>query len=244
MIAKSTTESVSSEISNALARKNASRVGFWSAVVTTTLAAAFFVIGILTPARSGPFCTSSCIPYPYETVLASFVPSDYIWLYPGLLLAPIFVVLLVSIHHTAPPEKKIFSQIGISFALIYASTIMIDYFVQFVVVAPSITSGQTSGLSLFTQYNPHGFFIGLEGLAYLMMSASFLSIAPVFAGGKLQSSIRWLFVGSFVLVISAFIAFSLLKYDIVAFEVTVLTINWIVLIASGSLLAVLFKRSR
>ena len=239
-----TTEKVSSEISNALARKNALRVGFWSAVFTTALAAAFFIIGILTPARSGPFCSSSCIPYPYESGLASFVPIDYIWLYPGILLAPTFAVLLISVHQIAPIEKKIFSEIAVSFALIYAVTIVINYFTQLVVIAPSISAGETSGLSLFSQYNPHGFFIGLEGLAYFMMSTAFLSLAPVFADGKrLQRTLRWLFIGSFLLVASAFVAFSLLKYDIVSFEVTILLINWIVLISSGGLLAYLFKSS-
>ena len=229
-------------ISNVLARKNDSRVGFWSAILTSALAGAFFLSGILTPARSGPFCTGTCIPYPYEAGLSSFIPQDYVWLYPGILLAPVFVTLVMAIHQVAPLDKKIFSQIGISFAIIYAATILIDYVVQFVVVAPSIANGETSGLSLFTQYNPHGFFIGLEGLAYLMMSTVFLSIAPVFAGGKLERSVRWLFAGSFLLVIATFVAFSLMKYDIVAFEVTVLTINWIVLIVSGILLAVMFKR--
>jgi hypothetical protein len=61
--------------------------------------------------------------------------------------------------------------------------------------------------------------------------------------GKEYSKIQ-LFVGSFLLAISTFLVFSLLNYDIVSFEVTVLTINWIVLIASGSLLAVWFNHSR
>ena len=37
--------------------------------------------------------------------------------------------------------------------------------------------------------------------------------------------------------------FSLIGYDIIAFEVTILTINWIVLIVSGALLSIIFKRA-
>ena len=211
------------------------------------MSAVFFATGILTPARSGPFCVQagqgSCIAYPYVNGLASFVPVDYVWLYPGFLLAFAFVVLMACIHQRASDDKKLFSQIGLSFALVYAVVITIDYFIQWTMVEPSILAGQTEGLSLFTQYNPHGIFISLEGLAYLMMSVSLLFAAVVFAGGRLERAIRWLFVASFVLAVGSFIGLSLLGHDIVAFEVTVLLINWIVLIVSGALLAVVFKRS-
>jgi hypothetical protein len=76
----------------------------------------------------------------------------------------------------------------------------------------------------------------------LMMSVAFLFAAVVFAGGNLERAIRWLFVASFVIAVGSLVSLSLLGYDIVAFEVTILTINWIVLIVSGALLSVLFKR--
>ena len=222
----------------------ASRLGFWSAVLTAVLATIFFVLSVATPARSGPFAQSvDIIPYPYTNV-ASFVPGDYLWLYPGFLLAPVFVVLMACIHRSASDEKKVFSQVGLSFALAYAIMITIDYSIQLVVIQPSLLSGETAGLSLFTQYNPHGIFLALEGLGYLMMSMAFLFAAPVFAGGRLERAIRWLFVASFVLAIVALIAFSLLGYGIIAFEVTVLLINWIVLIVSGALLSIMFKKRK
>ena len=83
----------------------------------------FAAVGIATPARSGPFCTSTCVAYPYVDV-ARFIPGDYPWLVPGFLLALIFVVLMACIHAYAAEEKKIFSRIGLSFALAYAVLIM------------------------------------------------------------------------------------------------------------------------
>ena len=165
------------------------------------------------------------------------------WLYPGFLLAVTFVVLMACIHYYAPDDKRVFSQIGLSFALVYAAVITMDYFVQLTVLQPSLLSGETEGLSLFTQYDPHGIFIALEGLGYLMMSTALLFAAAVFTGGRLERAIRWLFVGSFVLAIGSYVGLSLLRFDIVAFEVTILTINWVVLIVSGALLSVLFKRA-
>jgi hypothetical protein len=76
-----------------------------------------------------------------------------------------------------------------------------------------------------------------------MMSVALLFAAAVFTGGRLERAIRWLFIASFVLAIGSYVGLSLLRYDIVAFEVTILTINWVVLIVSGALLSALFKRA-
>lgn len=224
-------------------RKTARQLGLWSAVLTTVFATVFSTIAIATPARSGPFCAIwGCIAYPYTDV-AQFIPGDYFWLVPGILLAPIFVVLFACIHSFAREGKKFFSQIALSFAVVYAVVIIVDYFVQFTVVMPSLQSGELDGLSLFTQYNPHGFFIAGEALGYLMMSVAFLFAAPVFAGGRAERAIRGLFALSFVLAVVSFVGLWLLRNDLVAFEVTVLMINWIVLIVSGVLLSVWFRRA-
>lgn len=214
-----------------------SRLGLWSAVLTAVLAAAGLIVGIATPAR--------VIPYPYVNGVASFIPSDYLWLYPGFLLAPTFVVLMACIHYYAADDKKIFGQIGLSFALIYTAVITADYFIQLAVVQPSLLKGETEGLSLFVQYNPHGIFIGLEDLGYLMMTVALLFAAAVFGGGKLERAIRWLFVTSFVLAVGFLVGLSLIygKDLGVTFEVSILTINWVVLIISGAFLSVVFKRA-
>jgi hypothetical protein len=222
--------------------KTATGLGFWSAVLTVVLAATSFAVGVTTPARSGPFCTSSCVTFPYTDV-AAFIPADYVWLYPTLLLAPVFVILMACVHNHAAKDRKIFSQIALSFATMYAAVIAVDYFTQFTVVIPSLLSGETAGLSLFTQYNPHGFFVALEGLGYLMMSAAFLFAAGVFSGGRLERALRSLFVTSFILAIGALAGLSWQRYDIVAFEVAILLINWITLIVSGVLLSIWFRQA-
>jgi hypothetical protein len=221
------------------------RVGFWAAVLTVLVTATFAVAGISTPARSGPFCgptTWACVPAPYVDV-AQFIPGDYLWLVPGILLAPVFVVLMAAIHAYAPEPRRIFSGIGLAFAVAYAVVIGVDYFVQLAVVVPSLEAGETEGLSLFTQYNPHGLFIAGEALGYLAMSLALLFAAPVFAGGRIERGIHWLFLGSFVLAVAAFIGFWIVASDLIAFEVSVLSINWIVLIASGILMSVVFRRA-
>ncbi len=226
----------------AFATTNAFRLGFWSAFLTAVLAAVFMVMGISTPPRSGPFCGTACVPYPYTDV-AAFIPQDYVWLVPGILLAPTFVVLMACIHAYAAEGKKVFSRIGLSFALLYAAVILVDYAIQLAIVVPSLQAGETAGLSLFTQYNPHGFFIVFEALGYLLMTVAFLFTAPVFEGGRAERAVRWLFVAGFVLAVVAFVALAVAAQDIVAFEVTILTINWIVLIASGTMMSLVYWRA-
>lgn len=196
----------------------------------------------LLPGRGRSLYQQVSFPYPYTNVSA-FIPGDYYWLVPGILLAPTFVVLMACIHNYAPSQRKVFSQVALSFAVLYTAVIMINYFLQFTVVIPSLQSGQTAGLSLFTQYNPHGIFIVLEALGYLILSTALIFAAPVFSGGRPQGIVRWLFVSGFVVTVLSFVGLPLMGYDIVAFEVTVLLTNWIVLIVSGALLAVVFRRA-
>jgi hypothetical protein len=218
------------------------RLGFWAANVTVVVTALFAGIAVATPARSGPFCGTKCVAYPYVDV-ARFIPGDYLWLVPGILLVPTFVVLMACVHAYAAESQKIYGRIGLSFAVVYAVVTLIDYFLQLTVVVPSLQAGETQGLALFTQYDPHGLFIALESLGYLMMTVAFLFAAPVFAGGRAERAIRRLFVLSFVLAVLAFVGLAFLGHDLVACEVTVLMISWIVLMASGLLLSVVFRRA-
>ena len=224
---------------------NANLLGFYSAILTTVVTTVTFGIAILTPPLSGPFCVGSCFDYPFTDTISRF-PRDFIWMYFAILLTLIYVVLMVCIHHYASNEKKIFSQIGLSFALISATVLITDYFIQISVIQPSLVNGETDGIAIITQYNPHGIFIVLEEIGYLMMSVSFLCMAPVFSGtNRLERAIRWTFIISFILTILSLIIISIL-YGInreYIFEVVVIVIDWTVLIVSGILLSVVFKRA-
>ena len=180
----------------------------------------------------------------YLDTVAQF-PRDYLWMYPAVLLVLSYVVVMAAIHAYASPQKKIFSQIGLCFAVISAFLLFTDYFVQFSVVPISLMNGETEGIPLLTQYNPHGVFIALEEAGYLMMSLSFLWMAPVFADKKrLETAVRWIFIIAFVLTVISLAAVSI-RYGLDRqdrFEVAVISINWLVLIINGILLSIVFKR--
>jgi len=95
----------------------ADRMGFWAAILTAALAAVSFGVAVTTPPRSGPFAApASAIPYPYTTA-ARFVPRDFLWMYPALLMMVAFLVLAVCVRERAAGGRKLFGAIGSSLAV-------------------------------------------------------------------------------------------------------------------------------
>ncbi len=224
--------------------KTSNRVGLYSSVLTALITIVTFGFAITAIPISGANCRDGCIEYPYLNTVAQF-PKDYLWMIPAIVLMLLYVIWVVSIHVYAAPSKKIFGQIGLSFALMSALILIGDYFIQFSVVPVSLMNGETEGITLLTQYNAHGIFIVLEELGYLLMSLSFVFIAPVFSNSnRLENSVRWIFIGGFVLAFVALAIFSAIygldRQD--RFEVTIISIDWLVLIVNGILLGVVFKK--
>jgi hypothetical protein len=217
------------------------RLGSWAALATAVLSAAALAIGFVTPVRSGPFCQSACVTYPYVPA-SSFYPGDYIWILPAILLMPTVLVLMACIDAYAADHARLFGHLGLAFALVYAPIVATDYFLQVTVVVPSLQTGQTEGLSLFTMANPHGLFVALESVGYLALATAFLFASRVFEGGRIERGIRWTYVAGFVLAIALFIGLYVQGTDIVAFEVAILSVDWSVLIITGALLLVVFRR--
>lgn len=225
------------EIKNKL-NKSVNKIGFWAAIFTAILAAAFITMGM--------FGSSSWDSYPgMVNYIWTFIKTiDYALFIPGFLLAPVFVVLMACIYYFTSFEKRIWGLIGLAFALIYATIITTDYFVLWTVTLPSTIRGETVGLSLLSMYNPHGLFVSLESIAYLMMSIALLSIAPVFEGGKIERALKWIFIIGFILAVGSLAGIFLMGYDIVIFEIAIIAIYCPVLIISGVLLSIMFRRAK
>ncbi len=224
---------------------NVNRVGFYSAILTSLLTAVTFGIAIFTPPVSGSNCLKDCIEYPYLDIESRF-PRDYWWMFGAIILTLVYLALMVSIHQYAAAEKKIFSQIGLVFAIVAAVLLTTDYFVQLTVIQPSIQQGETDGIALLTQYNPNGVFIALEELGYWMMSLALLCVVPVFSRrNKLERATGTLFIIGFALMVVAFVGYTV-AYGIergYRFEVAAISIDWIMLIVGGILLGRVFRQA-
>lgn len=189
-----------------------------------------------TPPRSGPYCQGECVAYPY-TAVAAFVPRDYLRMYPALLMTVIFVALSVYIHHWVPPARRLFSAIGVCLTVIAAVALVLDYAVQLTVMQGSLRAGETAGLSLLSQYNPHGLFIGLENVGYATFAFGFVSlgVALVAHESKLARAAAWVFIAGGALTVLLLVALASiygtgLEYR---FEVMALLVTWLVLVTVG-----------
>jgi hypothetical protein len=125
-------------------------LGFWSATVATLLVA---VAGITATASIQPFATVI-----------------------GFLLTSSFLIVMVSVHCYASDERKVFSLVGLSFAIIYATLISMNYFIQLTFVRQS-----TFDVSMFDMTNSQSMMWVIEVLGYFFMGLSTLFAAPVLA---------------------------------------------------------------
>lgn len=187
------------------------------------------------------------VPYPFsDPEIAAQWPGDYLWMYPAMLLMLLFVALVAAIHSWAPPAKCVFSLVGLCLAVAATVVLLINYYLQASVMQVSLEKGQLDGWAMLTQYNPNGVFIALEELGYMLMSVVFLCLAPVFAGRTgIERALRWLLRGSFAAAVLALVAVSAVKGSDRgdSFEIAVISIVWLTLIAASVLTALVFRRA-
>jgi len=157
-------------------------VGFWSAVLATVFSITY-IVGQLAEwlgwlgSQGGTESSST----PLGLVLL---------LTPSLLLGSSFLVLTVSIHQLALPERKIWSHAAVAFATAYTVLISIVYFVQLTLVMPRLARGQSEGIEVFLFVPFDSFLYAVDILGYSFMSVATLFAAMVFVGKGLERVVR------------------------------------------------------
>lgn len=157
-------------------------VGFWSAVLATIFSL-LYVFGQLPEwmgwlgSRGGPESSSTAL-------------GLVVLLTPSLLLGSAFLVLVVSIHQVASPDRRIWSHAAVAFATAYAVLISMVYYVQLTLIAPRLASGQVAGIEPFLYVPFNSFFYSVDLLGYSFMSLATLFAARVFTGGGWSRIIR------------------------------------------------------
>jgi hypothetical protein len=167
--------------------QSVSRLGFWSAVIIAILVI-LIDVGMIASAVLYPMTTITSV----ESYASSFSSLQMLPFIPSLLLAPLFVVVMLSIHQAAPQEKKTLTPLGFSFSLICAAILSIHYYIQLTFVQQGLLNGETAGIWQFAAPNPHSFFWTFAALGYGFMGIALICTAPAFAG-KSERATRWLF---------------------------------------------------
>ena len=201
-----------------------------------------FVCAMIAVPISGAYAPNGGILYPYLETIERY-PRDYIRQYLAMFMICIYLINIIIIKTVVNREKQIPIQIANSFAIIATVTLLINYFIQVNVVPISLMNQEYEGIALITQHNPHGLFIALEELGYIMMAISFGFSIPVFRG-KDTNIIAVIYLFAVIAAITSFIFISLQygldKLD--RYEVIIIAITWMVLIINGLLTGNKFKR--
>ncbi len=131
-----------------------SRLGFWSAAIIALLVV-LIDVGIILSAILFPMTTITSM----DAYVNSFSSLQMLPFIPSLMLGPVFVALMLSIHYSAPEDKKFYTQLGFAFAVACAAILSLHYYIQLTVVQQGILSGETAGLWQFVTPNPHSFLL-------------------------------------------------------------------------------------
>jgi hypothetical protein len=221
------------------------RLSLWAAILTALMAAVSLAMAVTTLPRSGPYCQSGCVVYPY-TDAAAYVSRDYLWIYPAIVLTLLALVLMECIHCQLPPSRELLSRIGVAFTIMGVAVLVVDYAIQLTFLQPALLIGETEGLSPWTQYNPHGIFIALENVGYALFNVAFLfiGVAMLRMPTRLWRTAGWVFTlgGALTLVLLVFYAASYRARLDYRFEVTAILITWLVLIIAPILLSLALRR--
>ncbi len=149
-------------------------LGFWSAAGATVLSLTY-VAGQL--AEWLGWLGSAGGPESASTPLGLAV-----LLTPSLLLGPAFLLMVVSIHELASPERRVWSLAAMAFATAYLVLTGVTYFVQLAWVTPRLAAGRIAGMEPFLFVPFDSFLYAVDILGYSFMSVATLLAVPVFTG--------------------------------------------------------------
>ena len=157
---------------------------------------------------------------------------------PSLFLGPSFLMLMVSVHYLAAPERRIWSHAAITFATAYMVLIGIVYYVQLTLVAPRIAAGRTEGIEAFLFMPFNSFLYAVDILGYSFMSIATLFAAKVFTGNGVERYARLALTANGLLL--PFLALQMYFHSLI----WIASLWAVTFPASTLLLAVLFSRSQ
>jgi hypothetical protein len=157
-------------------------LGFWSAVFATLFSLVYVVAQL---AEWAGLLGSAGGPESGSTVLGIIV-----LLTPSFLLGSSFLLLMVSVHQLAAPDRQIWSHGAVAFATAYAVLTGMVYFAQLTLVGPRLAEGRVAGIEPFLFVPFDSFLYTADLLGYSFMSVATLLAARVFTGGGIERVAR------------------------------------------------------
>lgn len=166
--------------------KTENKLGFWVALTSSLFAVLWFVtFNMQDVFQSVPNWKN------LQEYAKAFHISRLTYIYPSMLLAITYLIMVVCIHRNISESKKLWSHIALVVGILYAAMASINYNIQAVAVRMSLAANETGGIELFLPDNNHSVFTALAN-SYVYMSVSLFFLGFAFTTGKKEKWIRWL----------------------------------------------------
>jgi hypothetical protein len=133
------------------------------------------------------------------SVLKIAIPS----LVFGFLLALFFILLMVCVHYFHGKDTRLYSLLGVIFAVMYGLLICFNYYLQLNMIKQVIPN-----IDLLNMDNPKSIMYVIEMLGYFFMGLSTLAVIPVFGASFLEKLIKAIFLLNGFLGIGGLIAYT------------------------------------
>jgi len=167
-------------------------LGFWAALISGVGSIAWFVTFTLKDAINS-------VPewHDLSAYAASFEFSRLSYVYPSLVLAVTYLIVLAVLYRRTPEDRKVWALLALLVGTVYSVMATINYNIQAVAVRMSLAAGEIGGIELFLPDNPHSVFTALAN------SYVYMAISMVFAALAFPREARWIRAILFLQVITA-----------------------------------------
>lgn len=161
--------------------------GYWSSIIFIVLGLIFVTLVALSVTIYPPTEWYGKGGYPVCQYLYLSSLGD------AFLMAPLMIVIFLSIYFVAPDSKKYQSLLAVIFTSIFVALVCINYYIQLTSVRENILSGDTSSVNMFIHQNTNSAMFAFDVLGYLFLGIASFLVAPVFKSSKLERWIKILF---------------------------------------------------
>jgi hypothetical protein len=199
------------------------RVGFWTGIIAFAATLAFFIAQILQILK--------VFNYPWDEIL--------IYGFSLCITIP-FLLEMLALHYTVPPEKKYWSHAALIFTSFYVVFVSANYVVQLATVIPMTLKGNAEGIGILIQ-TPHSLFWNFDAIGYIFMGLATLFAVPAFERTGFQKWVRLVFlIHALVTPLIAFVYF----YPVFSDKLLLIGLSWgITAPAAMLVLAIMFKKN-
>jgi hypothetical protein len=119
--------------------------------------------------------------------------------------------MLVCVNAIVPSARKIWSHLGIAFALLYAAFVSIVYITWIFVVEPLVMRGEADKIAILV-FAPGSFSQILDGLGYTLMMVATLFTGLAFPDHGIGRWIRWAGIANGLFAMPEFISYVLYSF--------------------------------